>query len=38
MGALLGVHTATYVRWIKGKTKPQSQIIKEKIKEILKTG
>ena len=38
MGAFLGVCAATYVWWKKGRTTPQSQIMKDKIKEILKSG
>jgi len=38
MGAFLGVHAATYVRWKKGKTSPKSQAHKDGIKKLLKTG
>ena len=38
MGALLGVHAGTYVRWIKERTHPTSQSHKEGIKKLLKTG
>lgn len=38
MGAFLGVHGGTYVRWRKGITSPKSQSHKDGIIKLLKTG